>query len=432
MTDNLAVSQPIPLSRRAHWAGGQPISKLMAQALAHPELISLAAGFVDQATLPVEPTREAMEAVMSDEAGARAALQYGTTPGYLPLREVILERMISADGSQASEAGLSTDQVVMTAGSNQLLHLVGETLLDPGDIVLCAAPSYFVFLGMLANQGARSVGVAADEEGMIPEALNDELERLDLLGELPRVKAIYVTTYFDNPASVSLAGPRRGAVVEIAKRWSRDQRIFVIEDAAYRDLRYDGEDLPSLRAYDEEGDTVIVAGTFSKSYSPGIRVGWGLLPPDLVPAVCEQKGNIDFGSPNFAQRLMYKIVDMGLLDAHVESLRASYRPKLEAMLDAADQHLAGLPGVRWIRPHGGLYVWLTLPEHVDAGPEGALFGRAMDAGVLYVPGQYCYPAEGERKTNTIRLSFGVQTAINIRRGMQALAQAVSDVLETTD
>ena len=414
------------LSQRARWAGSQPISQLMHLALAHPNLISLAAGFVDEETLPVEPTRAAIAAVLADPRRARAALQYGTTPGYGPLREAVLARLIAADGAGVAESKLSIDQVVVTAGSNQMLHLVGETLLDPRDIVLCAAPSYFVFLGMLGNQGARSVGVASDEQGMLPEALEEELKRQQRAGELPRVKAIYVTSYYDNPGTTTLPIDRRQRIVEIAKRWSRDTHIYVIDDAAYRPLRYEGPDVPSLRHFDEEGDTVIVAETFSKCYSPGIRVGWGILPPELVEPICNQKGNIDFGSPNFSQHVMAAVLELGLLDPYVELLRANYRQKLEAMLQAADEFLAPLNGVSWQRPTGGLYVWLRLPAHIDTGPDGWLMHRALDEGVLYVPGEYCYPAEGQPKqTNMIRLSFGVQSAGKIRRGVEALARAIA-------
>jgi 2-aminoadipate transaminase len=399
----------------------------MAQALAHPDLISLAAGFVDPATLPLEPTREALEAIFAVPSAARSALQYGSTPGYGPLREQLLARMIESDGLTHAEAGLATDQIVVTAGSNQLLHLLGDTLLDPGDLVLCAAPSYFVFLGMLANLDVRSAGVAADEHGMIPEALEETLQSLDSRGELPRVKAIYCTSYFDNPCSVSVSLKRRPQLVEIAKRWSREGRIYVIEDAAYRELRYEGEDMPSLRAFDEQGDTVIATGTFSKSFSPGLRVGWGAIPRELVPPVCDQKGNIDFGSPRFSQQLISKMLELGLYESHLTQLRDGYREKLRAMLEAADEHLARLPGVHWIRPQGGLYVWLTLPEEIDTGPDGSLFRRAMDAGVLYVPGQYCFASEGATQgKNTIRLSFGIQTAEKIRQGVQALAEAISN------
>ena len=424
MTNRLTSSERLRLSQRAGWASGQPISYLMQQALSHPELISLAAGFVDGETLPEVPTRQAMDIILSSPDRARAALQYGTTIGYAPLREAVLARQLEADRVLAAEAGVSVDQVVVTAGSNQLLHLIGETLLDPGDIVLCGAPSYFVFLGTLANQGARSIGVPTDADGIVPEGLEAELARLELTGDLARVKAIYCTSYFDNPTSVSLSLARRPQLVEIAKRWSHGGRIYLIEDAAYRELRYTADDLPSLRAFDEDGQTVIVAGTFSKSFSPGIRVGWGILPEDLVEPVCEQKGNFDFGSPNFSQHLMHAVLAEGLFDAHVEGLRESYQTKLEAMLEGAEAHLAPLEGVTWSRPAGGLYVWLKLPESIDTGPNGPLWDRALEAGVMYVPGEYCYPREGPRKTNTIRLSFGVQPVEKIREGMEGLGRAI--------
>jgi 2-aminoadipate transaminase len=417
-------------SRRAQWAAGQPISRLMHLALANPELISLAAGFVDQATLPVEAARQAAERVLLEPAYARAALQYGTTAGDARLRELVLDRFRHADGLPHATRGLAVDQVLLTAGSNQLLYLVAEALLDPGDIVLCAAPSYFVFLGILGSLGARAIGVASDERGLIPAALEEQLRRLERTGELDRVKAIYVTSYFDNPSSVSLSIERRPEVVEIAQRWTAEaktggSKIYVIEDTAYRDLRYAGEDLPSLRSFDEAGDTVIVAETFSKSFSPGIRVGWGILPPALVEPVSDLKGNIDFGSPHFAQRLMTAVLELGLWEPHVTVLRRSYQAKMEAMLAAADTFLANVPGVSWRRPSGGLYVWLRLPEGLDAGPSGSLFDAALAEGVIYVPGEYCFPSTGQAVAkNTIRMSFGVQSPEQIFRGVEALARAI--------
>ena len=166
------------LSQRAQWAAGQPISYLMHAALARPELISLAAGFVDQATLPVELVGQAVDQVLADPAFGQAALQYGTTAGDAALREMLLERQVEMDGLDAASAGLNIDRVIVTAGSNQLLHLISETLLDPGDIVLTPAPSYFVFLGGLTNLGARSYGVAVDVDGIIPEALDEPLRPL--------------------------------------------------------------------------------------------------------------------------------------------------------------------------------------------------------------------------------------------------------------
>jgi 2-aminoadipate transaminase len=302
-------------------------------------------------------------------------------------------------------------------------------LLDPGDVVICGAPSYFVYLGTLANLGARPVGVETDEHGLIPDSVEATLCRLDAAGELARVKAIYVTTSFDNPTGVTLSLDRRAQLVELAERWSRHGKIHLIEDAAYRELRYRGRDLPSLWSLDAGGDTVIHAGTFSKSFSPGIRVGWGVLPPHLLEPVLAAKGTLDFGSPNFNQVVMAAVIQQGLFESHVEALRRGYRGKLDAMLDALTEFMAPRDGVQWFRPEGGLYVWLRLPDGIDTGLSGRLFDRAVEEGVLYVPGRYCYPNEGPpAPDNMIRLSFGIQSPAAIRRGVESLARAVRQVI----
>ncbi len=426
----LSPRSPSGLSQRAQWAGGETIaSVLMARTLDQPELVSLAAGFVDHDTLPVDPVRQALEAVWATPQRARAGLQYGTTIGYPPLRDAILERTLLADGRSARQSGLTVQRVVVTAGSNQLLYLVSDTLLDPGDIVLCGAPTYFVYLGTLVNLGARAVGVEVDEFGIVPEALEEQLKRYEFAGELRRVKAIYTTTYYDNPTGVTTSADRRGRLVELAKRWSRGQRIYVLEDIAYRELRYYGEEEPSTLASDPEGDTVVQAGTFSKSFSPGIRVGWGILPQALIEPVLAAKGNIDFGSPNFNQLLMAAVIEEGLFDAHVERLRAGYRSKLDAMLQACDEFLGPIDGIQWVRPTGGLYVWLRLPEGMDAGLDCPLFDRAVAEGVLYIPGVYCFPTGGRpARPNTLRLSFGIQSCESIHRGIAALARALKHVM----
>lgn len=421
------MSQSGKLSERAIRAGGQPISELMHQALAHPQLISLAAGFVDQQSLPVEATRQALTALLAEPLEARSALQYGTTTGYAPLRERLLVDLLAADGQTQAETRLSPDQVLLTAGSNELLHLITDTLCDPGDVVLCTAPTYFVYSGILKNLGVRSYGVAGDDQGLVPESLDEAFSRLEAAGDLPLVKAVYIVSYFDNPRGVTLAAERRGPLVDLVGRWSRKagHTIYIIDDMAYRELRYDGGDVPSLRRYDEKGDTVITTHTFSKSFSPGVRVGYGVLPKIVLGGVCEQKGNVNFGSPNFNQHLIYKVLDAGLWHPHVERLREAYRPKLAAMLSAAEECLGAIEGLRWLRPGGGLYVWAELPRHIDSGPSGRLFEQAIAEGVLYVPGEFCFPTEGVRpRSNTMRLSFGVQSCERIRQGMAALARAI--------
>jgi 2-aminoadipate transaminase len=414
------------LSQRAAWSAGQPISDLMAQALAHPHLISLAAGFVAPETLPCLLVKQAAERLFRDEAALRAALQYGTTAGDLQLRELILSHWQARDAGMAPVAHV--EQVVLTAGSNQLLHLLVDTLLDPGDLVLTAAPTYLVFLGAVRNAGARAVGIPSDECGPIPEALHQTLSRLQAAGRLGRVKAFYVVPYYNNPCGATISPERRHALLDVVARWSKEQPIYVIADNAYRDLRYEGEDIPSMRCYQDGASRVIETGTFSKTFSPGIRVGWGILPAELVQPVLNQKGNIDFGSPHFAQKLMAQVLQDPGYAGYVEQLRAAYALKRNVMLEAATVHLGRLPGVRWRRPQGGLYLWVELPEEMDAGPEGPIWRAALREGVLYVPGQYCYPCDGcWQGKNTMRLSFGVQTPDGIRRGMEALSRAIRQV-----
>jgi 2-aminoadipate transaminase len=421
------MSVAVRLSRLAQGTVEAPISYLMREALAHPELISLAAGFVDQASLPVENTLKAVEDLLSDPARGREALQYSSTMGDSSLREMLLCRLAEAD--QTTHVKRSVEQVIVTAGSNELLYHLGLSLLDRGDIVLCAAPSYFVYLGALRGIGARAVGLAVDEQGVIPEAFEAALEKICSAGLADRLKAIYLTTYFDNPSSITTSADRRAQIVKIARRFSHNQhKIYIIEDAAYRDLRYYAEDIPSLFSLDEDGDIAIYTSSFSKSYSPGLRVGWGVLPAELAGPLSNQQGNVNFGAPHFSQQVILSVLRLGLFEKHLDQVRENYRAKLEVMLAAAETYLGDLPNVQWLPAKGGLYVWMKLAG-IDTGADGPLFSRALARGVLYVPGCHCYPPEGEPiHTDRIRLSFGVQPIERIERGMQLLAEAVREVL----
>lgn len=428
------------LSARARWSQSAPITALMRQALDNPGLISLAAGFVDQQSLPAEATRSAAMALLSDPVRARAALQYGSTSGEAGLRAQLLSRLLDQDAADprgpqpphvlpaGASATPDVDQVLLTAGSNQLLALLADALLDPGDCVLCDAPSYFVFTGLVQSVGAHCVGIATDANGMRIDALEDALAAQAAAGTLQRVKAIYVVSYFDNPRGMSLARERRAALVALAQRYSRTHRIYVIEDAAYRDLRFSGSDQASVRAYDASGEWVIYAGTFSKTFSPGLRVGYGVVPRELVPVLSALKGNIDFGSPHLDQCLLDQVLRLGLFEPHVAQLQTLYAKKAANMLAALDEYVAPLPGCRYERPNGGLYVWLSLAQHIDTGASAGLFARARELGVLYVPGEYCFAPAPDRRSSSMRLSFGVQSDERIRAGIQKLAQAIQEQL----
>jgi 2-aminoadipate transaminase len=347
----------------------------------------------------------------------------------------LIGHLASQENCRCEELGIATNQLLLTTGSQQLLSLVGDVLLDPGDICLVASPTYFVFLGVLQGLGAQAIPVATDDNGMRMDALETELARLEAGGQLDRVKLIYLVSYYENPSGVSLSLDRREEVVEIARRWSKKQRLFILEDAAYRELRYDGPALPSVWSFDKDRSSVIYTQTFSKSFSPGLRVGYGVVPRELVTPICDRKGNEDFGSANFNQHLIAQVFEEGLYHPHVEQVQASYRIKRDAMLAAAEEYFRSIPGVSWINPNGGLYVWMTLPEGVPTGFDSPLFEQAVKGEeVMYVPGELCFAAdpnrlpEEARPRNHMRLSFGVQTPQGIDTGMQRLANAVRAIV----
>lgn len=419
--------RPVTLSRRALNAREPAISFLMQQAVENPQVISLAAGLVDFGTLPVAETLAGVSKLLADQDRARQALQYGTTPGAESVRQTILRHFARQEGRDVAELPADAKQVVLTTGSQQLLSLACEVLLDPGDICLVADPTYFVFLGNLNGVAAEAIGIPSDADGMRTDALNATLERLAAEGRLDRVKLIYVVSYYDNPSGISLSAQRRREVVEIAKHWSRTQRILVLEDAAYRELRYDGPVLPSVWSCDPTGDHVIYTQTFSKSYSPGLRVGFGIVPRDLVGSICDRKGNEDFGSANFNQRLVAEVLEHGPYDEHLGDVCRNYASKRNAMLAAADQYFATIPGATWVHPAGGLYVWMSLPPEIETGFTSVLFEEAVHrARVMYVPGELFYASGTPR--NQMRLSFGVQNAEGVREGIRRLASAVRAVM----
>jgi 2-aminoadipate transaminase len=397
----------------------------MQQAIENPHLISLAAGLVDPASLPAAAVGEALANLLSQPQTAQAALQYGTTQGYLPLREKLLARTTALDGKMPEQMCLTIDDVVVTTGSQQLLYLLSELLLDPGDLIITEAPSYFVYQGTLNSMGVRTLSVPMDDQGMDTDALADLLARLERTGELARLRMIYVCDYFQNPSGLTLSLPRRQHLLELAQRFSRHQRLFILEDAAYRELRFHGPDVPSIKSFDTHNETVIEALTFSKPCAPGLKTGYGLLPRELVGPLLRLKGNHDFGSNNLTQHLLDRLLETGAYDRHVAELRKVYRVKCDTLLTALSEEFREWPEVRWTQPDGGLYVWMTFPREVETGPNSALMRAALREGVLYVPGQFCYVngENGPLPTHEARLSFGVARPDQIREAVRRLARA---------
>jgi 2-aminoadipate transaminase len=419
----------ISLSEHAHRSAEQAIGFLMQQAVENADCISLAAGLVDEQSLPVATTRETVSELLGNAAAGRKILQYGTTPGPEPLRRVFRNYLADLEHRDDGLKDLPLSQLMLTTGSQQLLSLVSQALFNAGDICLVAAPTYFVFIGVLQAAGARIVPILSDDNGMCPAALEQALREIDAAGELDRVRLVYVVSYFENPSGISVSAERRPALLEVVQRYSRTHRILLLEDAAYRELRYEGDPLPSIWSFDKDRETVILAQTFSKSYSPGIRVGFGVLPQELVKAVADLKGNDDFGSAHLNQHIVAQVLKNGAYVRHVELVRDSYRQKRDAMLAAAEKYFSDIPGVSWVHPSGGMYVWMKLPDSLETGFQSELFRRATQVDkVMYVPGELSYPFDWpQRPRCEMRLSFGVQNIEGITEGMRRLATAVKAI-----
>lgn len=422
------TAPPLALSSKAQRTTDSPISTLIRLVLETPGLISLAAGLVDESSLPMREVARAAADVLSRPETARAALQYGTTNGHPPLREKLLAHVCAADGVRAEGLSLTAEEVVVTTGSQQLLYLLGEVLLDPADIVITEAPSYFVYHGVLATKGVRVLSVPMDADGLDTDALEALLRRLDREGSLARVKMIYTVDYFQNPTGLTLSVPRRQRLIELARRYSKVHRILVLEDGAYRELRLDGTDLPSIKSFDPGNEYVATAYTFSKPCAPGLKTGYGLLPRDLVGPVLWLKGGHDFGSNNFAQHVLDRLLETGAYHEHVTELIGVYKAKRDVMLTALEREFGDWPEVRWTRPDGGLYIWLTFPENIDTGPNGPLMKAALEEGVLFVPGEFGHVnEEGPVPTCEARLSFGVAAADDLAEGVRRLRKAAAKV-----
>lgn len=416
---------PLPFSARARRTPDSPISYFIQKAIETPGIISLAAGLVDESSFPVAEVADAVAKLLTDPKTARAALQYGSTQGLPALRERVLNHVCTADRVSPTEIRLNASDVVLTTGSQQLLYLLGEVLFDPGDVVICEAPSYFVYHGVLESAGAKVYSVPMDAGGMNLDALEALLKRLELSGEIAKLKVIYTVDYFQNPTGLSLAADRRPMLVELARRFSKNHRILILEDAAYRELRYDGDDLPSVKKFDTTNEFVIYASTFSKPCAPGLKTGYALMPPDLVGPICAIKGNHDFGSTNLSQHVLNALMESGAFARHVEKLRTVYRAKRDAMLSAMQAEFGDWPGMRWTKPAGGLYVWATFPPEINTGRTGPLVDRALAEGVLYVPGEYGHVLDeaGHLPRNEARLSFGVCTPEQAAEGIRRLRKA---------
>jgi 2-aminoadipate transaminase len=415
-----------------------PVTWLMSTALVRPQVISLAAGFTDSETLPVAEARRLLHALLGSPKSARAALQYGTTKGDPELRRIAAGRLAAQDAAAGGPGGrrsvaagtYSPERLFITTGSQQLLYVVTECLCDPGDIVLVEDPTYFVYLGIIQSHGLGCRGIRLTGSGLDLAHLEQVLENLRRQGNIRRLKLLYLVTYHQNPTGLSTDYRRKAGALELLRRYERPagHPIYVLEDAAYRELRFAGADVASALTLPHARDRVIYAGTFSKTFATGVRVGFGLLPEVLLRVVLRVKGNHDFGTSNLLQQLLRRALTTNCYDRHLQVLRRRYAQKAEGMVRALQQHFP--PAVEWTQPDGGLYIWARLPATLKSGLRSPLFHRALEHDVLYVPGELCYAPDPTRPrpNREMRLSFGGATVSDIRTGIARLGATLHELL----
>lgn len=366
-----------------------------------PEVISFAGGIPDPALFPAQAARSAYDKALRDPA---AALQYGVSEGYAPLREWIAARM-RGEGVPAS-----AENILVTAGSQQGLDFLAKALISPGDTILSEYPTYLGALQAFCAYEPRYDRLRLDGGNETPAAYSDRARATGAL------KALYLVPDFANPTGLSLARPQREAALALA----RELGALVIEDAAYRALRFEGDAQPSLQALDVascgdlEQSRVVYLGTFSKTVAPGMRVGWVCAPRAMIAklTLINQASALHVSSIN--QIAMLAIVEAGL-DPLISAARAHYRAKRDALLDALARYA---PGLACTMPQGGLFSWATLPQGMDAA---ALLRRALaEAKVAFVPGGAFHPDGGG--ANTLRLSYSLPSIARIEEGIGRLAK----------
>ena len=416
------------LSKMGQRTGVPPISWLMQTALTRPKLISLAAGFTDNATLPVELSRQLLNEILRVPKVGQPALQYGITAGTENLRQLTATHLQKLDGGH--DRAHSPERVIITGGSQQLLYMTLEALCDEGDIVLVEDPTYFVFLSILQSRGIKARGVKLERDGIDLVHLEKILEQLKKSGELRRVKALYLVTYFQNPTGATTSLAKKSAALKLLKKYERaaGHPLYLLEDAAYRELRFDhGDDIPTALTL-PGAERVIYTGTYSKPYAPGARLGFGILPEPIFTTVQRIKGNHDFGSANLLQQLLAGALASGLYDQHVAKVRKNYAKKAAVMKRALAEHFPA--SVEIWESGGGLYFWARLPKGISAGVKSKVFQAALKADVLYVPGELCYADDSSRKKpdNEMRISFGSASEENIRKGIARLGAVLRKFL----
>jgi 2-aminoadipate transaminase len=372
-----------------------------------PEIISFAGGLPDLSAFPVEDVTSVTVDVLNRE-GVNA-LQYSPTEGDAKLKDELISHHEREDGIT-----LAPENVLITVASQQGLDLVAKIFIDRGDPVIVGMPTYVGGLGAFRAYGANMIGVPLDDDGMRMDKLERKLEALKKDGKRP--KFIYVVPDFQNPAGITMTEERRRKLVDLARCYD----VFILEDSPYKELRYEGESQKSIFSIDGDGQ-VIGLHTFSKILFPGMRLGWVIGPEPVIQKLTIAKQATDLCTSAFTQAIVAEFTSRGLLQKNIDSVKEIYKEKRQIMLDALEEHMPKLKGLKWTRPQGGLFLWVTLPRYMDSEE---LFYEAVEKNVAFVTGTAFYCNGGGR--NAMRLNFSFPTKEDIVEGIKRLSKVIEE------
>ena len=371
---------------------------------ARPEVISLAGGLPDTSTFPSDSFAAQMTRIAHESSAE--ALQYGPTEGFEETKACILEVM-GAEGMAPDP-----DDLIVTTGGQQAIDLIAKTLVNPGDPVICEAPTYPGAVPTFCSYEADVHQVSTDEEGMRVDELEELLTALSVAGRRP--KFIYSVPTFQNPAGVTLSEERRRRLVELA----REHEVLIVEDNPYGLLRFEGDPEPTLYSLDG-GDYVLYLGTLSKILSPGIRIGWVAAPPPVLEKIALGKQAADLCTSTLSQYFVREYFGEGRWREYIDDLVEIYRDRRDAMLDALQRHFP--EQAEWTRPEGGLFLWATLPDYIDTTD---LLAKALRENVAFVPGRAAY-VDG-RGGSSMRLNFSASHEDELREGIRRIGAVIGE------
>lgn len=369
-----------------------------------PEVISFAGGLPAPELFPVEEIGKVCQEVCAAEG--RKVLQYATTEGRPTLRAKIADRM-----NRKYKSHLKAENILITTGSQQNLDMAGKIFFDEGDVVLMESPTYLAAINAFKAYQPVFKEVPTDEKGMIPKELDK------ILAETPRAKLIYVIPDFQNPTGICWSLERRQKFMEIVNKYN----IPVLEDNPYGELRYEGETLPSLQSMDTK-DLVMAMGTFSKTFCPGLRIGWLAAPITLMKEFVKVKQSADLHTSAFDQAIIDRYMDEYSLDDHVAEINKLYKHRRDLLLKTMEETFTD--GTTWTHPEGGLFLWLTFPEGVSARK---VFDKCIEKNVAGVLGEFFYP--NIKNDRHMRINYSNMPDDRIVEGVKRMAEALKEIKE---